>query len=578
MNVLAPARQPALSRPALARHRSAPPPSRPTRSTRSPPRPARRWPPPACCTARRARSCSASSRSATSPGAPGCARTWARTGRCSSGPARAPTRCRRRRTTSRRCAAGVRARAGWRPRPATSPPRSPRRRRTTPARSARRSSSDSVSSGDAIVFLGGANLGAAAYEYGLAGLDARVPAPRARLVRRPTGSRASTSTDYYAVVEPDEVETIAFFADAIRGDRAARAGPVLRHRPDAPPRLPVRGPRVGDPPRRLPAAEPRRDRALARARRRTPTTGGRSSATRSSARAGAPDRAQLAQREELRARRSRGCCRPTPAIREPLAGRYGTVVSAYCADSATADRATWETYMRHIAGLVRPGRRLHHRGPAPVARLPRRRQALPERRRRRARPARGARAGVRLRDRGPRGARARAPRLRGHRARLAATATPTRVGSGSSLTPKRASTPAGDLARASASSSAVVPAPRLVSASVCLRRDRDAAGSPWPRSKPARSISQAAEVLTRPSGSGKRGGRAPCVGGALLERRERSASRIGLVKNEPAETVSGSAGRAPCPCRAAAPSTASRTSASGAPSPGSTPSVRASSA
>ena len=31
------------------------------------------------------------------------------------------------------------------------------------------------------------------------------------------------------------------------------------------------------------------------------------------------------------------------------------MVSAYCADSATADRATWETYMRHISGLVRPG-------------------------------------------------------------------------------------------------------------------------------------------------------------------------------------------------------------------------------
>ena len=30
-------------------------------------------------------------------------------------------------------------------------------------------------------------------------------------------------------------------------------------------------------------------------------------------------------------------------------------MSAYCADSATADRATWERYMRHISGLVRPG-------------------------------------------------------------------------------------------------------------------------------------------------------------------------------------------------------------------------------
>ncbi|HWM21291.1 MAG TPA: guanitoxin biosynthesis pre-guanitoxin forming N-methyltransferase GntF [Ilumatobacteraceae bacterium] len=44
---------------------------------------------------------------------------------------------------------------------------------------------------------------------------------------------------------------------------------------------------------------------------------------------------------------------------DPLGGRgsapYGVVISAYCADSATADKATWETYMRNIAGLVRPG-------------------------------------------------------------------------------------------------------------------------------------------------------------------------------------------------------------------------------
>jgi NNMT/PNMT/TEMT family len=35
--------------------------------------------------------------------------------------------------------------------------------------------------------------------------------------------------------------------------------------------------------------------------------------------------------------------------------RYGTVISPYCADSATHDRAIWETFMRNISGLVRPG-------------------------------------------------------------------------------------------------------------------------------------------------------------------------------------------------------------------------------
>jgi hypothetical protein len=39
----------------------------------------------------------------------------------------------------------------------------------------------------------------------------------------------------------------------------------------------------------------------------------------------------------------------------PIDRDYATVVSAYCADSATEDHATWELFMRHITGLVRPG-------------------------------------------------------------------------------------------------------------------------------------------------------------------------------------------------------------------------------
>ena len=35
--------------------------------------------------------------------------------------------------------------------------------------------------------------------------------------------------------------------------------------------------------------------------------------------------------------------------------QYATVISAYCADSATGDKAEWAAYMQRIAGLVRPG-------------------------------------------------------------------------------------------------------------------------------------------------------------------------------------------------------------------------------
>jgi hypothetical protein len=96
---------------------------------------------------------------------------------------------------------------------------------------------DSVSSNDAIVFLGGANLGAAAYEYGLAGLT------RAFLGRRPAPYASFESdwvprdylADYYSAVEPDELETIRFFAGAIEqaspGEPALYfgVGPTLHH-------------------------------------------------------------------------------------------------------------------------------------------------------------------------------------------------------------------------------------------------------------------------------------------------------------------------------------------------------------
>ena len=85
---------------------------------------------------------------------------------------------------------------------------------------------DSVSSTDAIVFLGGANLGAAAYEYGLA------RATRWGLRRRRACASFDTDwvpgeylADYYHRVEPDERRTIAYFVDAVA--HADRGRPIL---------------------------------------------------------------------------------------------------------------------------------------------------------------------------------------------------------------------------------------------------------------------------------------------------------------------------------------------------------------
>ncbi len=96
--------------------------------------------------------------------------------------------------------------------------------------------SDSVSSTDALIFLGGANLGAAAYEYGLAGITGTF------LRRRSVHASFDSDwvpkeylTDYYSAVEPDELETIAFFVDAIKQAEPGEpllffgVGPTLHH-------------------------------------------------------------------------------------------------------------------------------------------------------------------------------------------------------------------------------------------------------------------------------------------------------------------------------------------------------------
>jgi NNMT/PNMT/TEMT family len=177
----------------------------------------------------------------------------------------------------------------------------------------------SVSANDALIFLGGANLGAAAYEFGLAGIT------RQLLRRRPYASFDSDwvpreyLADYYRVVEPDERETIAFFVDAIR--RAPAGEPVL-----------VLG------------TGPTLHHVRAFVRYTLECEG-----------LDAPTGDEIARREELT--RSSITRLLQVDARRPISvdRQYGTVISAYCADSATHDRIAWENLMGNIAGPVRPG-------------------------------------------------------------------------------------------------------------------------------------------------------------------------------------------------------------------------------
>jgi hypothetical protein len=218
--------------------------------------------------------------------------------------------------------------------------------------------SDSVSSSDAIVFLGGANLGAAGYEYGLARLTRSVLGMRTRQ------GCASFDADwvpgeylseYYSEVEPDERETIAYFVDAIKQAEPGRpilffgVGPTLHHV------FLAAGTaseiHLAD---YLPANLAEIERWLAR----DPSAHDWRPFVRYTLECEGiadPKEEEITRREELTRARITRLLPGDARLPSPVTTRYGTVVSAYCADSATDDHATWETFMEHISGLVRPG-------------------------------------------------------------------------------------------------------------------------------------------------------------------------------------------------------------------------------
>jgi hypothetical protein len=218
--------------------------------------------------------------------------------------------------------------------------------------------SDSVSSSDAIIFLGGANLGAAGYEYGLARLTRSVLGMRTRQ------GCASFDADwvpgeylseYYSEVEPDERETIAYFVDAIKQAEPGRpilffgVGPTLHHV------FLAAGTaseiHLAD---YLPANLAEIERWLAR----DPSAHDWRPFVRYTLECEGiadPKEEEITRREELTRARITRLLPGDARLPAPVTTRYGTVVSAYCADSATDDHATWETFMEHISGLVRPG-------------------------------------------------------------------------------------------------------------------------------------------------------------------------------------------------------------------------------
>ena len=215
---------------------------------------------------------------------------------------------------------------------------------------------DSVTADEAVIFLVGANLGAALYEYGLARLTVVFLRRRRGYASFDTDwVPAEYLADYYREVEPDEIATIAFLVDSMRHVERDQpvlffgVGPTLHHvfaAADAASEI-----HLGD------YLEPN----LAEIRRwldREPGAHDWRPFVRHTLRCegiDAPSDAEVEAREDLVRKKVTLLVRVDARDSCPVDRDYPTVISAYCADSATADRAAWESYMQHITGLVRPG-------------------------------------------------------------------------------------------------------------------------------------------------------------------------------------------------------------------------------
>lgn len=221
---------------------------------------------------------------------------------------------------------------------------------------------DAVTALDALIFLAGANIGAAGYEYGLASAVSAMlrrlkPVRYARF--EDEWEPLKYLADFYSQLETDERFTMAFFADSAR--HIARDEPILffgvgptlhhvfpfasiasemhlgdylRENLDELDRWIANDPRAHD-------WRPFVRYALQCEGNDTPTA------------------SEIVEREEAIRGRITQLLNVDCNRVDPLGGagnrQYAAVVSAYCADSITSDRDAWQLYMDRIVALVQPG-------------------------------------------------------------------------------------------------------------------------------------------------------------------------------------------------------------------------------
>ncbi|MDQ6436060.1 guanitoxin biosynthesis pre-guanitoxin forming N-methyltransferase GntF [Mesorhizobium sp. LHD-90] len=221
--------------------------------------------------------------------------------------------------------------------------------------------SDSFTGEEALVFLAGANAGAAAYEYGL-GWSTSILVGKAGQAQYASFEEEWAPrqylADYYSTVDADEKNTIAFFTEAARRMPAGEpvlvfgAGPTLHHAFA----LARRASEIhmGDYLRcnldeisRWIGGEKSAHDWQAFVRYTLQCEGGEN-----------PSRTDVLARERLTRARITALLQVDIRNDRPLAGTqrcYAAVLSAYCVDSATDNLDDWRHYMRRIVELVQPG-------------------------------------------------------------------------------------------------------------------------------------------------------------------------------------------------------------------------------
>jgi len=221
--------------------------------------------------------------------------------------------------------------------------------------------SDAISAEQALVFLAGANAGAAVYEYGLGRSTAVFLRPRKdeAYASFETGWNPATYlTDYYSDVDVDEQSTLRFFSEQARRMPCEDAalvfgvGPTIHHV------FPIvtRASEIhlGD---YLPGNLHEIARWIGEDESAHDWTPFAEHTLRCEG-AVTPGREEVLERERLARARITALLEVDIRRDRPLPDPqrlYATVLSAYCADSATADLKEWRLYMKRIVGLVRPG-------------------------------------------------------------------------------------------------------------------------------------------------------------------------------------------------------------------------------